>query len=358
MTIKKHQKIEFDEEVIAQLDKILPQIPMIVVDSETTGNDPRRHGMLELSALDLRNPNYNFSGESRLREGAHISIFDLKKNKHYDNIGRIIDPEVTYPELDGDNPMLQVNDRFGDRNLEDYLNRNRRIRSILTNKRPSSKMIEHNLKGLMSNFYEWLKPDLEDPDLRITYYQESFNRPSISIVGHNISFDEGFINDGFERTGIGSPDRREIKWPDASVTKPSDIRYFQLPYRKFDTHDVVMDDIQFKLLHLGEFYFELLGDFWKNSKVVDRFDKWPLPTLFNGSGLTLDACLEYVGIPPRLSGGERAKHDALNDVKLTFEAYVRTKVNQPCLKEYKKFELPQHLDQEYLHHAMQQKFGK
>jgi len=342
-----NQKIPHDSESIKKLDSLLPPIPIIVVDTETSGNFPDEHGLLELSAMDLRNPNYNFTGECVLREGAFISSFDIEKNIHSDNIGRAIDPTVSYPPLTGDNPMLQLNNERRDYNLERYEDLRRRIKGVMTNKRPSENKIERNLKELMQDYFLWLKGDTEDPSLRIANYMEIFGRPSISIMGHNTSFDEGFINDGFKRAGIGKPEPKEVTLSDETVLKPTYFRAYQHPYRKYDTHDIVSRDIELRLSILGTEYEEMMKDFWAKIKAVDRFHRSALPTLQNSSGLTLDACLEYVGIPARIKSRTMAKHDSLTDVKLTAEVYYRTALNAPCLEEYKKFPLPAHLSGKY-----------
>src|SRR3989338_5668689 len=45
---------------------------MIVVDLETSGLDPEKHGILSIGAVEFENPANTFYGECRLREGAII----------------------------------------------------------------------------------------------------------------------------------------------------------------------------------------------------------------------------------------------------------------------------------------------
>jgi len=363
MTIKTDQTINYDEQVAEELDYILPQIPLIVLDIETTGNFPEEHGVIDISALDLRNPQYNFSGECRLRDGAYISHKDIRKNIHVDAIERIIDPKGNYPDLEGDDPMIQLN-FFGKDNYngEQYMDLRRSIKSVLKNRRVSNNVIEEDLEELFKAYYDWLQPDMIDPDLAIQKYMVMFGEPVPTPIGHNISFDDGFLSDGFKRTGIGKPQHVDVTLPDGE-SHPSYVNHFTHPYRNLDTHDAVLNSMQEHIDFIGPEHKQLLEKFWKNAKSVnDKRGKEAFPTLFNTSGLSLDTCAEYVGIPPRINSGKRAKHDSLHDVKITTEVYVRTKIKKPYLEEFKKFPIPQHLDKEHnekvLYQKLQQKYGK
>lgn len=53
---------------------------MIVLDTETTGVDFRKHGLISIGAVDFDNPENEFYGECRLRDGAHIDKAALEIN--------------------------------------------------------------------------------------------------------------------------------------------------------------------------------------------------------------------------------------------------------------------------------------
>jgi len=53
---------------------------MIVIDTETSGLDSRKHSILSIGAVDFNNFNNYFYGECRLRDGAEIDEKALKTN--------------------------------------------------------------------------------------------------------------------------------------------------------------------------------------------------------------------------------------------------------------------------------------
>lgn len=53
---------------------------MIVIDTETSGLDSRKHSILSIGAVEFENPENYFYGECRLREGAEIDLQALNVN--------------------------------------------------------------------------------------------------------------------------------------------------------------------------------------------------------------------------------------------------------------------------------------
>jgi DNA polymerase III epsilon subunit-like protein len=53
---------------------------MIVIDVESSGTDPYKHGLLSVGAVDLQHPEQQFYSECRLREDAHVMDEALKVN--------------------------------------------------------------------------------------------------------------------------------------------------------------------------------------------------------------------------------------------------------------------------------------
>ena len=53
---------------------------MIVVDTETTGLDPKRHSIIEIGAIDFNNPKNYFNGECQLWIGAEVDLTALELN--------------------------------------------------------------------------------------------------------------------------------------------------------------------------------------------------------------------------------------------------------------------------------------
>lgn len=58
---------------------------MIVVDTETTGVDPRVHSLLSIGAVDFENPDRRFYGECRVFDGALVSSEALVINGFSDS---------------------------------------------------------------------------------------------------------------------------------------------------------------------------------------------------------------------------------------------------------------------------------
>lgn len=57
---------------------------MIVIDIETTGLDPFKHSILEIGAVDFKNPSYRFYGKCRIFEGAKVDQNALNINGYND----------------------------------------------------------------------------------------------------------------------------------------------------------------------------------------------------------------------------------------------------------------------------------
>lgn len=53
---------------------------MIIVDIETTGLDPKKHGIIDIAAMDFNNPKNFFSMQCKLKEGKEIDSYALKIN--------------------------------------------------------------------------------------------------------------------------------------------------------------------------------------------------------------------------------------------------------------------------------------
>ncbi|MDQ6532111.1 3'-5' exonuclease [Flavobacterium sp. LHD-85] len=53
---------------------------MIVIDIETTGLNPFKHSILEIGAVDFKNPSNRFYGKCRIFEGAEVDENSLKVN--------------------------------------------------------------------------------------------------------------------------------------------------------------------------------------------------------------------------------------------------------------------------------------
>lgn len=53
---------------------------MIIVDIETSGLDPKIHGILSIGAVDFENAENKFYGECRLKEGAKVDLKALEVN--------------------------------------------------------------------------------------------------------------------------------------------------------------------------------------------------------------------------------------------------------------------------------------
>lgn len=62
---------------------------MIVVDTETTGLDPKKHSIVSMGAVDFSNPEYQFYQECRIFDGAEITSEALEINGFF--IEQIID---------------------------------------------------------------------------------------------------------------------------------------------------------------------------------------------------------------------------------------------------------------------------
>lgn len=108
---------------------------MIVVDIETTGLDALKHSILEIGALDFYNPSNQFYQKCRIFEGAEI-----------------------------DKNALEVNG-YNDIQLYD--------------------LNKQNLKDLLLNFIEWIKP-IENK----------------TLAGQNVDFDINFLNESLKKCNI------------------------------------------------------------------------------------------------------------------------------------------------------------
>ncbi len=62
------------------INRFLPILRMIVVDVETSGLDPNKHGILSIGAIDLFNPKNQFYAECALWKGAAIEQEALDVN--------------------------------------------------------------------------------------------------------------------------------------------------------------------------------------------------------------------------------------------------------------------------------------
>jgi len=77
------------------------------------------------------------------------------------------------------------------------------------------------------------------------------------------------------------------------------------------------------------------------------------------SGLTLDACLEFAGIPQRPDPKRSSvPHDALEDAKYTTEVIARVLTGQSYLKEFEKHKVGELLTPEYRKYALSKKIEK
>lgn len=70
---------------------------MIVLDIETTGVNPQKHGIVSIGAIEFEEPGNEFYGECRIFDGAHISEEALEVN-HFTH-DDITDPTKQSPEV-------------------------------------------------------------------------------------------------------------------------------------------------------------------------------------------------------------------------------------------------------------------
>jgi DNA polymerase III epsilon subunit-like protein len=73
---------------------------MIIIDTETTGTDPRVHSLLSIGAVEYENPTNRFYGECRAFEGAHISAEALA-------VCGFSQAEATDPEKQSEEALLR-----------------------------------------------------------------------------------------------------------------------------------------------------------------------------------------------------------------------------------------------------------
>jgi DNA polymerase-3 subunit epsilon len=67
---------------------------MIVLDTETTGLDPRQHSLLSIGAIDFDNPENEFYGECRAFDGAEIDSTALAINGFTEGEARGVDVQT------------------------------------------------------------------------------------------------------------------------------------------------------------------------------------------------------------------------------------------------------------------------
>lgn len=328
MAIVINQKKGYDEEVAGYFRQIMPHAAL-VVDTETSGSDKRRHGLLSVGAISLHDPGKNFYGVCHLKDGAVISQVDIAKNEFgwQSNITQIINPHGEYPSLrDEREPFLEPNDE-SDYDLKRYMALERLIKTILDNGVQGKGFITTTEGELVGSLYDWA----QDSRYPLPLLQYMNDQPSIVPIGHNLSFDTGFLNDAFDRAGLGSLRAKEIKFKEG--TKSYTIRRpFSFAYRgNLDTGQLVLN-------HIASMYMQGRGEevelFWRDS-VTNTGQGILVPALQAQPGLTLDACMEYVGLTPRANTFSGKPHNALHDATVTLEVAARILTGRGYLDEFK-----------------------
>lgn len=193
---------------------------MIIVDLETTGEDPNANAISSIGAVEFVNPQNTFYAEPRVGEDAEL------------------DPKAL--EITGFSKE-----------------------SLLNPSKPS-------LDEVLKSFKEW------------------FGTCSSHILaGHNIWFDKAFLDTNFKKINEEAPYSRRT------------VDLHTLAYVHFikEEHEMPMSD--------------------------------------GHSKLDSDHIFRYIGL-----GIERGAHNALEDAKLTAEAFSRLLYDQPLIEEYKKFPIP------------------
>lgn len=324
--------IEYDHDVAKMLREMLPYA-YLVIDTETSGSDRRKHGLLSIGAISLHDPNLNYYGTCHLRDNAQISQADIKKNEFGwgQNIAQIINPNAKYPALrESNSPFLEPNDP-SDYDMSRYMELERIISAILGSKVAGEGYIKESENGLIHSFYNWITAGRDS----FPFIQYLRDQPSIVPIGHNISFDTGFINDAFARSGLlGSIAYKRVQFEKKEEQEFKNKTPFQFAYRgNIDTGQLVVS-------HIIELYKHGRGNeveqFWKNSK-TNTAQEAIIPSLQGQPGLTLDACMEYVGLEPRANTFSGKPHDAFYDAKITLEVAARILTGKPYLAEFSKY---------------------
>lgn len=326
MSNKLNQEIEYDRDLAKELQNKLP-FPILAIDTETTGNYPYHHGLIELAGVNIHEPSINFIGNCHLQDKRVISLKDIKKNTFGDknNLTRIINPNGDYSELrDVDNPFIEPNYRW-DRNNQYYLRLERLAKSAL-NGHSGKDFIEQSINEMMREFFQWMKnPDRSDDDKNHPIYILDGGSPVFTALGHNVSFDVAFVNDGFKSANIGSISDREIHWPE-DASKPTHFKFFtpySFAYRgNMDIAMVATDYL------LNQCIPEDVIDYWSEDSDFTG-QNTVIPYLRGQNGLTLDKLCKLSGLNERTTS-----HDALDDTLRTVEAGVRILTGRPYLEMY------------------------
>ena len=193
---------------------------MIVLDTETTGLNPRKNSIVSIGAVDFFNPSNQFYAECRIWEGAVVDQFALQVNGF---------------------TLTQVTDAE-----------------------------KQTVGEAIAKFLAWVKPITDK-----------------TIAGQNTSFDRDFLMVAARKFGIN----------------------WDIGHRTIDLHSIC--------------YAHYL-----------KHRTCP-PTKDGKTSLSLDAILNYVGLP-----AEPVPHIALNGAKLEAECFSRLIFNKPLLEEYKSHPLP------------------
>lgn len=328
--IRKNIPIKFNKEVSEELRKLY-QLPVVVIDCETTGNNWQRHGLLSAAAMDFFNPEKNFYAECHLADNCQISQVDIKKNEfgRETNLTRIINPQGNYPDFDEEfKPFIEPNERPGYKGegIRRYLELRRLAETILRDKTPGTGFIQTSEKDLVTEILNWMRSDYDHKELTHLILEGSM--PVVTPLGHNVGFDVAFLDNAYYRARIGDEKRKIIKFADDDKREYREFKPFSFAYRGQKNVAEMVEGIIVDKCDPDE-----VKDFWYKSRTA-KGQRVLLPTFGGQSGLTLDACAEFVGLKPRQNTSTGAAHDALEDVMITAEIAARARTGKTYLEQF------------------------
>jgi len=356
--MNENQQMDYCPEVRGKLLKSFGY-PVMAVDLETTGNHPQLHSILEVASMDLLNPSTNFEGFCHISDNKIVSMKDIRKNQwgRQENFGKVVNPQGNYhPLLDisraqgfhtSESYFLQPNDA-GDYEMKNFMKLSQIAKGVLKHKKPVEGFVRESAEDLLRAHYAWIRNSGENG--LIGHYRTHDDKPVIVSAGQNVAgFDVHYLNHNLAELKLGSI-RELVFHRKGGEARVSDFVPWQFQYR--GSVDISSELRSFIRYNVNP---EDAADFWNSSRTA-KGQRVPYPYIMGGPGESLDAAIEFVGLPKRPNPLLTSKpHVAFDDVKLTVEVLARLYTGKPYLQEFSKHEVGPLVTREYVKDEMRRR---